>query len=98
MPLPIDKLTCKRAAHQPGSPYRPVVLLSCGSFNPPTVAHLRMFELAAHELAKVSLWERNLSLYILAPEAAMQIGLLTKQSSSHTSNAKPDRKTLTGWL
>ena len=59
VPLPIDKLTCKRAAHQPGSPYRPVVLLSCGSFNPPTLAHLRMFELAAHELAKVSLWERK---------------------------------------
>ena len=52
-PLPIDRLSCKRGAHQHGRPYRPVVLLSCGSFNPPTVAHLRMFELAAHALGKV---------------------------------------------
>ncbi len=52
-PLPIDKLSCKRRSHELGKPYRPVVLLSCGSFNPPTVAHLRMFELAADELIKV---------------------------------------------
>lgn len=26
--------------------YRPVVLVACGSFNPPTIAHLRMMELA----------------------------------------------------
>ncbi|CAL5228862.1 g12073 [Coccomyxa viridis] len=51
-PLPIDKLSCKRRSHELGKPYRPVVLLSCGSFNPPTVAHLRMFELAADELIK----------------------------------------------
>jgi nicotinic acid mononucleotide adenylyltransferase len=31
-----------------------VVLLSCGSFNPPTNAHLRMFELAAQELQQVA--------------------------------------------
>lgn len=51
--LPTDKLTCKRSAHHAGKQYRPVVLLSCGSFNPPTYAHLRMFELAAQELTKV---------------------------------------------
>ncbi|BDA45530.1 Nicotinamide/nicotinic acid mononucleotide adenylyltransferase [Coccomyxa sp. Obi] len=50
--LPTDKLSCKRAAQQPGAPHKPVVLLSCGSFNPPTYAHLRMFELAAQELIK----------------------------------------------
>ncbi|EIE20283.1 Nucleotidylyl transferase [Coccomyxa subellipsoidea C-169] len=50
--LPTDKLTCKRRNHQPGTTYKPVVLLSCGSFNPPTYAHLRMFELAAQELTK----------------------------------------------
>ena len=51
--LPTDKLCCKRGGHQPGRPYRPVVLLSCGSFNPPTNAHLRMFELAAQALQQV---------------------------------------------
>lgn len=50
--LPIDKLSCKRAAQRPGATHEPVVLLSCGSFNPPTYAHLRMFELAAQELIK----------------------------------------------
>jgi len=49
--LPADKLCCKRGAHK--DPYKPVVLLSCGSFNPPTHAHLRMFELALQQLAQV---------------------------------------------
>ena len=31
-----------------------MVLLSCGSFNPPTIMHLRMFELAADALRRVS--------------------------------------------
>ncbi len=53
--LPTDKLSCKRACRQHAKFYRPTVLLSCGSFNPPTVAHLRMFELAADELSKVNL-------------------------------------------
>ena len=35
------------------SPRRPVVLVACGSFNPPTLAHLRMFDLAEHALAEV---------------------------------------------
>jgi nicotinic acid mononucleotide adenylyltransferase len=30
-----------------------VVLLACGSFNPPTIAHLRMFELASDALREV---------------------------------------------
>jgi nicotinamide mononucleotide adenylyltransferase len=33
--------------------YRPVVLVSCGSFNPPTFMHLRMLELAQQQMAKV---------------------------------------------
>jgi hypothetical protein len=36
------------AASQPA-----VVLLSCGSFNPPTMMHMRMFDLAAHTLRQV---------------------------------------------
>lgn len=54
VPLPTDKLRCMRGAHKAGQAYRPVVLLSCGSFNPPTNAHLRMFELAAQQLQEVS--------------------------------------------
>lgn len=30
-----------------------MVLLTCGSFNPPTIMHLRMFELAADALRRV---------------------------------------------
>lgn len=37
-----------------GAARQPVVLLACGSFNPPTIAHLRMFELAADTLREVS--------------------------------------------
>lgn len=48
--LPTDKLSCKAAARPPRTP---VVLVACGSFNPPTALHMRMFDLAAHELTKV---------------------------------------------
>ncbi len=51
VPLPLDKLSCKAAA---AAPREPVVLVACGSFNPPTVMHLRMLELAAHEMTRVS--------------------------------------------
>ncbi|GBF96571.1 nicotinamide nicotinic acid mononucleotide adenylyltransferase [Raphidocelis subcapitata] len=47
--LPTDKLSCKRAAAPPRTP---CVLVSCGSFNPPTNMHLRMCELAAEELGR----------------------------------------------
>ena len=30
-----------------------VILVACGSFNPPTVMHIQMFHLAAEELSKV---------------------------------------------
>ena len=50
VPLPADKLS-------PGLPLdvdqRPVVLVNCGSFNPPTIMHLRMFDVAAQVLRKV---------------------------------------------
>ncbi|KAG2423114.1 hypothetical protein HXX76_002338 [Chlamydomonas incerta] len=47
--LPTDKLSCKAAAAQPRAP---LVLVAAGSFNPPTVMHLRMAELAANELMR----------------------------------------------
>jgi len=51
VPLPTDKLRgCKDARD---ARRRLVVLVACGSFNPPTVAHLRMFDLAEHALAQV---------------------------------------------
>ena len=46
--LPIDKIDRARLS----SP-KLAVLLACGSFNPPTVMHLRMLELAKDQLAKV---------------------------------------------
>jgi nicotinamide mononucleotide adenylyltransferase len=53
--LPTDKLACHR--HVP-PPRTPAVLVSCGSFNPPTVMHMRMFELATAALAQrgVDVW------------------------------------------
>ena len=48
--LPTDKLSCKRAARPPRTP---VVLVSAGSFNPPTVAHVAMCDAAAAALAEV---------------------------------------------
>lgn len=52
-PLPTDKLRCHLPAggYDPQR-YRPVVLVSCGSFNPPTFLHLRMLELATQMMAK----------------------------------------------
>ena len=46
--LPVHKLQC----HLPGC--KPVVLLACGSYNPPTILHMRMFDLAADALTEVS--------------------------------------------
>lgn len=37
-----------------GAQRQPVALLACGSFNPPTIAHLRMFELASDALREVT--------------------------------------------
>ena len=52
--LPVDKLQCK---WEPGTPTgRPqAVLVSCGSFNPPTYMHLRMFEVAAQHMQQARL-------------------------------------------
>lgn len=52
--FPTDKLKHDPRAAHPG---RPVVLVSCGSFNPPTVMHMRMFDVAADELRQVGLGE-----------------------------------------
>lgn len=48
--LCIDKLACHRGVPPPRIP---TVLVSCGSFNPPTIMHLRMFDLATAALAEV---------------------------------------------
>jgi hypothetical protein len=50
--LPTDKLSCKVASQPPRTP---CVLVSAGSFNPPTYMHLRVCEVAAQELAQVRL-------------------------------------------
>lgn len=74
--LPISKLRCSLArpvgpGHNADTQAQPaVVLLSCGSFNPPTIMHLRMFELAAYALRQVlyaysSMMHGILSLYII---------------------------------
>lgn len=52
IPLPTDKLS---AALPNDREHHPVVLVNCGSFNPPTIMHLRMFDVAARLLEKVML-------------------------------------------
>ncbi|WIA16300.1 hypothetical protein OEZ85_013001 [Tetradesmus obliquus] len=47
--LPTDKLACRIDA---AAPRHPTVLVACGSFNPPTIMHLRMFDLATAALAQ----------------------------------------------
>jgi hypothetical protein len=85
--VPVDKLTCKRGAHQHGQTYMSVVILCCGSFNPPTNAHLRMFELAAQELRKVLLYglfmERKISVsaFVKRPRAASPSTWIMRQGS-----------------
>ena len=49
VPLPLDKL----AENWLAAGEQPVVLVSCGSFNPPTIMHLRMFDLATQALQEV---------------------------------------------
>jgi len=48
--LPTHKLSYNCRASQPS---QPVVIVGCGSYNPPSVMHMRMFELANDELSKV---------------------------------------------
>ena len=50
VPLPTDKLSSdlKNDTEQAA-----VILLNCGSFNPPTIMHLRMLDVAAQVLRKV---------------------------------------------
>ena len=45
--LPMDKLACHRVVSNAKS--QAVVLVACGSFNPPTLAHLRVLELVRQE-------------------------------------------------
>ncbi len=48
--LPTEKLS---ASLQATTGQQAVVLVNCGSFNPPTIMHLRMFDVAAQVLRKV---------------------------------------------
>lgn len=48
--VPLDKLACQKAVPPPRTP---IVLVACGSFNPPTTAHMRMFDVATAALAEV---------------------------------------------
>ena len=45
------KLSDHATAHEQGQ--QGIVLVACGSFNPPTIMHIQMFHLAAEELSKV---------------------------------------------
>jgi len=55
----MEKLVCHKQAPSTSGQQRgparrtPVVLVSCGSFNPPTVMHMRMFDVAAHKLKQL---------------------------------------------
>jgi hypothetical protein len=49
--IPTHKLTCHRTKLRRHG--KPCVLVSCGSFNPPTMMHLRMFESGRDYLRKV---------------------------------------------
>ena len=51
--MPLDKLSCRWHRGAP-EPKPEVVLVECGSFNPPTNVHLRMFELGAQHMQQVS--------------------------------------------
>ena len=51
VPLATDKLS---ATLPPDKGHHPVVLVNCGSFNPPTIMHLRMFDVAAQLVEKVT--------------------------------------------
>ena len=53
VPLPTAKLTSLPC----DSDHPHMVLVNCGSFNPPTIMHLRIFDVAAQTLRKVI--ERN---------------------------------------
>ncbi|GMH34434.1 hypothetical protein BSKO_02268 [Bryopsis sp. KO-2023] len=49
--LDTSKLRCQWDSSKPKeSIHKPVVVVACGSFNPPTIMHLRMFELARDAL------------------------------------------------
>lgn len=51
--LPTDKLSPSLQPHDSKAELAPVVLLNCGSFNPPTIMHLRMLDLGAQVTQKV---------------------------------------------
>ncbi|EFJ52611.1 hypothetical protein VOLCADRAFT_55034 [Volvox carteri f. nagariensis] len=58
--LPTEKLSCKMHSMPPRTP---LVLVCCGSFNPPTIMHMRMVDLAGDELMRrgYDVWAAYLS-------------------------------------
>jgi nicotinic acid mononucleotide adenylyltransferase len=67
-----------------------VVLVSCGSFNPPTIMHLRMCELAADALGQVRwrdsrFWEAGFTCYRSAGSALQKTGLGNPDTVSCTA-------------
>jgi hypothetical protein len=78
--LPTDKLACRMDA---AAPRRPTVLVSCGSFNPPTIMHLRMFDLATAALAQVHLIASWLAL-LFQPQCLSSLLLLKQLFSAYT--------------
>ena len=71
--LPTDKLSAT-LPHDKG--HHPVVLVNCGSFNPPTIMHLRMFDVAAQVLEKV----------MPQPEAQLPLALYPSQVLCNVSH------------
>ena len=55
--MPADEPLEGGVAGMPAGEKQPIILLSCGSFNPPTVMHLRMFDLARYALQEVNIPE-----------------------------------------
>lgn len=53
VPIPTDKLSSSLQHPDSNAELPAIVLVNCGSFNPPTIMHLRMLDLGAQILRKV---------------------------------------------
>lgn len=86
VPLPIQKIKPSSSKAHDG-PHRPVILVSCGSFNPPTYMHLRMFELAKDHLTEVGVclhWCPSLAFPVLLQSSRTQQGEISFLHDAHT--------------
>lgn len=68
--IPVHKLACNLMPNV-SSRGKPCVLIACGSFNPPTLTHLRMFEAARDELRKVTSPEKPLFPHFKLPVSSL---------------------------